>query len=164
MRSSCLISSSAAAFSPGLLILPPGWTPAPIPLNVGIPAETETSQKKTAGPKAGRSAGCKPDSVDWTWVQPETIHLCDLPGSYADESARNEQPLLPYSVLLRVGFTLPRSVTTLAVSSYLTISPLPILSRGRRYLFCGTFPGIAPGGSYPPHRPAESGLSSALIQ
>ena len=43
----------------------------------------------------------------------------------AAASTRDGPPLLPYSVLLRVGFTLPRSVTTLAVSSYLTFSPLP---------------------------------------
>ena len=33
--------------------------------------------------------------------------------------------MLPYLVLLQVGFTLPRSVTTRAVRSYRTISPLP---------------------------------------
>ena len=33
--------------------------------------------------------------------------------------------LLPYLVLLRVGFTLPRSVATRAVRSYRTFSPLP---------------------------------------
>ena len=33
--------------------------------------------------------------------------------------------LLPYLVLLQVGFTVPRSVTTRAVRSYRTISPLP---------------------------------------
>jgi len=33
--------------------------------------------------------------------------------------------MLPYLVLLQVGFTVPRSVTTRAVRSYRTISPLP---------------------------------------
>ena len=33
--------------------------------------------------------------------------------------------LLPYLVLLRVGFTVPRRVATRAVRSYRTISPLP---------------------------------------
>ena len=32
---------------------------------------------------------------------------------------------LPYLVLLRVGFTVPRHVTTRAVRSYRTFSPLP---------------------------------------
>jgi hypothetical protein len=35
------------------------------------------------------------------------------------------------------------SVTKLAVRSYRTISPLPVTGR---YVFCGTFPRIAPGG------------------
>ena len=34
-------------------------------------------------------------------------------------------PLLPYLVLLQAGFALPRRVTTRAVRSYRTISPLP---------------------------------------
>ncbi len=33
----------------------------------------------------------------------------------------------------------------------------------RRYVFCGTFPGIAPGGRYPPRCPVESGLSSTHV-
>jgi hypothetical protein len=33
--------------------------------------------------------------------------------------------MLPYLVLLQVGFTVPRSVATRAVRSYRTISPLP---------------------------------------
>ena len=52
------------------------------------------------------------------------------------------------------------NVTISAVSSYLTISPLPI---NRRYIFCGTFPKIALGGRYPPPCPMMSGLSSVKI-
>src|SRR5262245_42601107 len=58
-----------------------------------------------------------------------------------------------------------------AVRSYRTISPLPAAGcpgTGRRCIFCGTFPGVAPAGRYPaPHlrgartflfpRAAESG-------
>ena len=44
-------------------------------------------------------------------------------------AARATQPrpgrLLPYLVLLRAGFAVPRGVTTRAVRSYRTISPLP---------------------------------------
>ena len=36
------------------------------------------------------------------------LHLSDLPGSDATEVARDGPSLLPYLVLLRVGFTLPR--------------------------------------------------------
>jgi len=66
---------------------------------------------------------------------------------------------LPYSVLLRMGFTwlpvLPRE----PVSSYLTLSPLPPGYR-RRSALCGTFLGVAPTGRYPASCPAEFGLSS----
>jgi len=33
--------------------------------------------------------------------------------------------MLPYLVLLRMGFTVPSAVTVDAVSSYLAVSPLP---------------------------------------
>jgi hypothetical protein len=39
--------------------------------------------------------------------------------------AVRQSELLPYLVLLQVGFTMPRSVATRAVRSYRTISPLP---------------------------------------
>ena len=49
-------------------------------------------------------------------------------------------------------------VTAGAVSSYLTISPLP--DETGRYIFCGTVCGVTPPGRYPASRPAELGLSS----
>jgi len=57
---------------------------------------------------------------------------------------------LPYLVLLRVGFTVPRRVTTRAVRSYRTFSPLPrlVLRQGRRYIFCGTFRRLTPPRRY----------------
>ena len=48
----------------------------------------------------------------------------DLPGSPRGDGAFLRR-LLPYLVLLRVGFSVPRSVTTRAVRSYRTFSPLP---------------------------------------
>jgi hypothetical protein len=53
---------------------------------------------------------------------------------------------LPYSVLLRVGFTVPQSVATCAVRSYRTFSPLPHIAV-RRFVFCGTFRRLAPPSS-----------------
>ena len=48
-----------------------------------------------------------------------------------------------------------------AVSSYLTVSPLPSPREAvRRFDFCGTFPVLANGGRYPPPCPEEPGLSS----
>ena len=37
--------------------------------------------------------------------------------------------MLPYLVLLRVGFTMPRNVATRAVRSYRTISTLPVIPK-----------------------------------
>ena len=51
----------------------------------------------------------------------------DLPGSPRGQRspASEDAEALPYLVLLRVGFTVPRRVATRAVRSYRTISPLP---------------------------------------
>ena len=57
-----------------------------------------------------------------------------------------------------------RRVTATPVRSYRTISPLPV--RDSRVVapsavcFCGTFPRVSPGGSYPPPCSVVSGLSS----
>ncbi len=66
--------------------------------------------------------------------------------------------MLPYLVLLRAGFTVPRAVTSRAVRSYRTFSPLPDVSR--RFVFCGTFRGLAPPRRYLAPCPKEPGLSS----
>ena len=66
----------------------------------------------------------------------------------------------PYLVLLRVGFTVPRSVATRAVRSYRTFSPLPAPSALGRYVFCGTFRGLMPPRRYLAPCPSEPGLSS----
>ena len=73
--------------------------------------------------------------------------------------------LLPYLVLLRVGFTVPRRVATRAVRSYRTFSPLPgsLEARDlRRYIFCGTFRRLAPPRRYLAPCPPEPGLSSRV--
>jgi len=53
-------------------------------------------------------------------------------------------------------------VTTNAVRSYRTVSPLPVTAEAvhRRSVLCGTFPRITPGWRYQPPCPVESGLSS----
>ncbi len=68
----------------------------------------------------------------------------------------------PYLALLRTGFTLPRTVTSRAVRSYRTISPLPVPGEPdhRRYVFCGTFRRLAPPRRYLASCPMEPGLSS----
>ena len=53
------------------------------------------------------------------------------------------------------GVYLAATVAGRAVRSYRTLSPLPAdlslqrVSAGRRFAFCGTFPGVAPAGRYP---------------
>ena len=60
--------------------------------------------------------------------QPSPTASSDLPGSpFGTDGATNR--LLPYLVLLRAGFTLPRRVTTRAVRSYRTFSPLPAIPK-----------------------------------
>ncbi len=71
--------------------------------------------------------------------------------------------MLPYLVLLRAGFTVPRRVATRAVRSYRTISPLPD-KIARRYIFCGTFHGLAPSRRYLAPCLTEPGLSSAAVE
>ena len=74
-----------------------------------------------------------------------------------------EGPPAPCLALLRVGFTKPVESPRLLVSSYLTVSPLPRATaqdRARRFVFCGTFPGLTAGRRYRPPCPAEPGLSS----
>ena len=67
--------------------------------------------------------------------------------------------------LARGGVYHAKRVTTQAVRSYRTFSPLPDLACAshRRYVLCGTFPHrepVAMGGRYPPPHPVVLGLSS----
>ncbi len=49
-----------------------------------------------------------------------------LPGSpFGPDGCTTKDAILPYLALLRAGFTVPPSVTTDAVRSYRTLSPLP---------------------------------------
>ena len=66
----------------------------------------------------------------------------------------------PYLALLRTGFAVPRTVTSRAVRSYRTFSPLPVPEGHRRSVFCGTFRRLAPPRRYLASCPAEPGLSS----
>ena len=79
---------------------------------------------------------------------------------------RGPRIMFPYLVLLRVGFTMPQTVTRCAVRSYRTISPLPtaeLVSDGR-YIFCCTFRRFSPPRRYLALCPMEPGLSSPDIQ
>ena len=84
-----------------------------------------------------------------------------LPGSARRSGAAVLPPRLPYLALLQVGFAEPSGVTTDAVRSYRTVSPLPApFPALRRFTFCCTFRGLTPPRRYLAPRPAEPGLSS----
>jgi hypothetical protein len=72
-------------------------------------------------------------------------------------------PMGSYLVLLRAGFTMPRTVASRAVRSYRTLSPLPFLSRElRRSALCCTFRRLTPPRRYLALCPMEPGLSSPM--
>ena len=95
--------------------------------------------------------GCQPDADR-------------LPDSWIPPAA-----LLPYLVLLPMGFAEPGRSPGLLVSSYLTVSPLPrpvaeAQARGGLFSVALSLSGHdrdSDGGRYPPPHPVESGLSSA---
>src|SRR5262245_61029686 len=105
--------------------------------------------------KRGKGRWLKPHIGSWSRpisrvLSRAIIHLgyasphtsSDLPGSLYGPYVRSEDRVLPYLVLLQAGFAVPPSVTTGAVRSYRTISPLPLLAE-RRFAFCCTFRGLA---------------------
>ena len=95
------------------------------------------------------------------------VESADKPGSVVDNHSSRalvtkglKQPtrkrprsrhMLPYLVLLRMGFTLPRRVTTRAVRSYRTISPLP-LKRGGIFSVALSVGSRLPGITWHPDR------------
>lgn len=117
-----------------------------------------------------------PPVLHWR-VSVEEVKLTDKPGSVVDSHSSRpaiahwlKQPtrvqygpylMNPYLALLRVEFTVPRTVTSRAVRSYRTLSPLPdpTCAGHRRFALCCT------GRGFPPRRylapcPMEPGLSS----
>ena len=124
-------------------------------------AEKESSSWIKLSKKSGTRCEpvCKPDSVSWQ-ARMAIIPLgrrllsssSDLPESEPLARCRarlRSGPLLPsYLVLLRVGFSLPRTspsgrcaLTLSPVARDRTFSPLPRrwpLGPARRYIFCGT--------------------------
>ncbi|SFT86599.1 hypothetical protein SAMN05192562_102599, partial [Kosakonia arachidis] len=109
---------------------------------------------------------------------PEKLKLTDKPGSVVDSHSSRpaiahwlKQPtrvqygpylVNPYLALLRVEFTVPRTVARRAVRSYRTLSPLPdpACAGHRRFALCCTGRGLAPPRRYLAPCPMEPGLSS----
>src|SRR5205823_7118948 len=64
------------------------------------------------------------------WASHRWLALATYPGV-----ERSGPLLLPYLVLLRMGFTLPGRITPPAVRSYRTISPLPAMRQAVYFLW-----------------------------
>jgi len=78
--------------------------------------------------KEKERAGRKPGSVVDNHSSGTAVTDCLKQPTREPAQARgrgSKASLLPYLVLLQAGFTVPRSVTTRAVRSYRTFSPLP---------------------------------------
>ncbi len=71
--------------------------------------------------------------LSWTIIhlgQLSPTASSNLPGSPLGTGGAAKVRVLPYLVLLRAGFTVPRAVTSRAVRSYRTFSPLPTEAGG----------------------------------
>src|SRR5690606_12845694 len=80
------------------------------------------------------------------------------PNGWAETALKVALRCRSYSVLLPVGFTLP---LLLPVARWALTPPFhPYPHDSGRFAFCGTFPGVAPAGSYPAPCSVEPGLSS----
>ena len=92
----------------------------------------------------------------------------DLPGSWTRRAGPcpDVPGLLPYLVLLRVGFALPRALLPGRCALTAPFHPYP--DESGRYVFCGTFRRSAlegePPGCYPAHCSMEFGLSSPVAR
>ena len=100
---------------------------------------------------------CKPGSVE------------DSHSSRAYVAVRLKRPtreqrgprlMLPYLVLLRVGFTLPPALPQARCALTAPFHPYRRPKSLRRYIFCGTGRGLTPPRRYLALRPMEPGLSS----
>ena len=106
-----------------------------------------------------RQTACKPGSVR-PLPGGMTIPLeCPSPGTSRDRPGRRRgnapagcPACHPYLVLLPVGFAVPGPLPAPRCALAAPFHPCPAscgCSRGRRSVFCGTFPGVAPAGRYP---------------
>ncbi len=77
-------------------------------------------------------------------------HCCDALATNP-EDWQEDAMCLPYSVLLPVGFAVPPMLPPARCALTAPFRPYhgPIKYGAWRYNFCGTFPGVAPAGSYP---------------
>ncbi len=103
----------------------------------------------------GRQPVCKPGSVGPTIAGRRDGHSSGTsvaeglaqPTRTADLDRPGLPPRRSYSVLLPVGFTMPRLLPGTRWALTPPFHPYPDASG--RFAFCGTFPGVAPAGCYP---------------
>ena len=136
----------------------------------GVAVQSEPEKRET---RSEEGSGSRPVS---RVLSKAVIHLrrtspyacSDLPGSGAGHASSPVGDALPYLVLLRVGFTLPPVSPPARCALTAPFHPYPVSSRtfaaycagSRRFVFCGTFRGLAPPRRYLAPCPAEPGLSS----
>jgi len=97
---------------------------------------------------------CKPGSVHFSEEKAVIIHLgCPLPNTSCNLPGRrpgNGAICRLYLVLLPTGFTLPCPLPATRCALTAPFHPyLPHKIWGRRFAFCGTFPGVTSAGRYP---------------
>jgi len=73
----------------------------------------------------------------------------DRPGRRRGNTAAGCPACRPYLVLLPVGFAVPLPLPVARWALTPPFHPYPSGEPGRRFVFCGTFPGVAPAGRYP---------------
>ena len=118
----------------------------------------------TEGNERKREGGGKPNSVPRGVT---IIHLgralrrssSDLPDPCGETGRLAALSRVgSYLVLLRTGFTMPERSPFPRCALTAPFHPYPACAG--RCIFCGTFPGVSPGGRYPPSCPVKFGLSS----
>ncbi len=121
--------------------------------------EVPRNSNVLAAPK--RQTVCKPGSVQaaqhslgrpFLWDARRRAPHATNPGDGAGTPSRHTAPLLsraaghPYSVLLPVGFTLPAPLPERRCALTAPFHPCLRAFARRRFVFCGTVPGVAPAG------------------
>ncbi len=95
--------------------------------------------------------GAKAPVDDHSSGTPVTKRLVQPTRMTVRKQTRGAKPLPSLFGFAPGGVYHARPVTSAAVRSYRTLSPLP-LPKQRRFPFCGTFPGVTPAGRYPAPR------------
>src|SRR5215831_17199441 len=84
----------------------------------------------------------------------------DRPGRRRGNTAAGCPACRPYLVLLPVGFAMPSPLPAARWALTPPFHPYRPARAGRRFAFCGTFPGVAPAGRYP--APSSPGARTFL--